>query len=117
MNELSTNLGTVFLMRLACGNLVEVAIPILKVNTKYVCNGRGQNRPGCLQNFGMLSTPEVSYNGLWATGWCFFSTVWLRHNFTCAAFMNRAFFFPVPVDLRRMEVLPTAAVQCKCGIS
>lgn len=32
MNELSTNLGTVFLARLAVGNLSEVLIPILKVS-------------------------------------------------------------------------------------
>ncbi|CAM9468938.1 unnamed protein product [Pylaiella littoralis] len=34
MNELSTNLGTVFLVRLACGNLSEVVSPILKERRK-----------------------------------------------------------------------------------
>lgn len=35
MNELSTNLGTVFLARLAVGNLSEVLLPILKVGMTY----------------------------------------------------------------------------------
>lgn len=34
MNELSTNLGTVFLARLVVGNLSEVVLPILKVHTR-----------------------------------------------------------------------------------
>lgn len=34
MNELSTNLGTVFLARLVVGNLGEVAMPIIQVYTR-----------------------------------------------------------------------------------
>lgn len=34
MNELSSNLSTVFLVRLAYGNVSEVVVPILKVSTR-----------------------------------------------------------------------------------
>lgn len=49
MNELSTNLGTVFLMRLACGNLAEVVLPILKVHihtTLIISDNTGRARTG-----------------------------------------------------------------------
>lgn len=36
MNELSTNLGTVFLARLVVGNVGEVLLPIIKVWSRFM---------------------------------------------------------------------------------
>lgn len=51
MEELSTNLGTVFLARLAVGNVAEVILPILKVK---MCSRQGEP-------FGLWEGPGMTF--------------------------------------------------------